>query len=208
MSVAVTPLPKSSMRPRVSDVVVLGSRGLTGQSRILLATSPKHAPGAQSSALIGATKRKAGSRNGEIMMRDDGTSIAGGRTGQLPVELILLRQVSSYLEMPIFLVDAEGRLVYFNEPAEPLLGSRFDEVGEMSMEDWLAAFRPSRPRGRRLPREDVPLVIALTSQRPVHATLEITGLDGARRPIEATALPLRGPHGRLLGAIAIFWPVH
>jgi PAS domain-containing protein len=130
-----------------------------------------------------------------------------GSAGQLPVELILLRQAASYLEMPIFLVDAEGRLVYFNEPAEPLLGSRFDEVGEMSMRDWVAAFRPSRRRGRRLPPDEVPLIVALTAQRPVHATLEITGLDSVRRPIEATALPLRGPHSRLLGAIAIFWPV-
>jgi PAS domain S-box-containing protein len=128
-------------------------------------------------------------------------------SGQLPIELILLRQAASYLEMPIFLVDADGRLVYFNEPAEPLLGSRFDEVGEMSMDDWLAAFRPSRSRGRQLPANEVPLVIALATQRPVHDTLEITGLDGVRRPIEATALPLRGPHARLLGAIAIFWPV-
>ncbi len=127
--------------------------------------------------------------------------------GQLPVELILLRQAASYLEMPIFLVDAEGRLVYFNEPAEPLLGRRFDDVGEMSMGDWLAAFRPSGPRGGRLAPDRVPLVKALASQRPVHATLAITGLDGVRRPIEATAFPLRGPQSRLLGAIAIFWPV-
>jgi PAS domain-containing protein len=141
-------------------------------------------------------------------MTKDGQDAAGsGAAGQLPIELILLRQASSYLEMPIFLVDRDGRLVYFNEPAEPLLGSRFDETGEMSMEDWLAAFRPSRPRGRRLPADEVPLVRALASQRPVHATLAITGLDGVRRPIEATALPLRGPHGRLLGAIAVFWPV-
>ncbi|HYU48428.1 MAG TPA: PAS domain-containing protein [Candidatus Limnocylindria bacterium] len=125
--------------------------------------------------------------------------------GQLPIELILLRHVASYLEMPIFLVDADGRLVFYNEPAEPLLGSRFDEVGEMLMADWLAVFRPSRPKGRPLPPDDVPLVMALRAQHAVHSTLEITGLDGVRRPIEATAFPLLGHHGRLLGAIAIFW---
>ena len=140
------------------------------------------------------------------MTDDDQASTQMGAAGQLPVELILLRQASSYLDLPIFLINADGWLVYFNEPAEPLLGSRFDEVGEMSMKDWLAAFRPSRPQGRRLPPEKVPLVIALRSQRPVHAKLEIMSLDGVPRPIEATALPLRGPQGRLLGAIAIFWP--
>ncbi len=34
------------------------------------------------------------------------------------------------------------RLAYYNEPAEPLLGVRFDEVGGMATADWLAAFRP------------------------------------------------------------------
>jgi PAS domain-containing protein len=125
---------------------------------------------------------------------------------QLPIELILLRQAASYLRMPIFLVDEEGRLVYYNEPAEPLLGKRFDEVGEMEMADWIAAFRPSGRGGRRLALTAVPLVRALRSDRAVHSTLQITGLDGVLRPIEATALPLHGQQGRLLGAIAIFWP--
>lgn len=57
---------------------------------------------------------------------------------QRPIELILLRQLASYLDMPIFVIDAQGRLVYYNEPAEPLLGVRFDEVGVMEMADWLA----------------------------------------------------------------------
>jgi PAS domain S-box-containing protein len=127
---------------------------------------------------------------------------------QLPIELILLRQAASYLSTPIFLTDQAGRLVYYNEPAEPLLGSRFDDVGEMDIADWLAAFRPSRRDGHRLPQSAVPLIRALRSDRAVHSTVQITGLDGVRRPIEVTALPLRGQQGRVLGAIAIFWPHH
>jgi PAS domain-containing protein len=125
---------------------------------------------------------------------------------QLPIELILLRQSASYLSMPIFLIDEAGRLVYYNEPAELLLGKSFDDVGEMAMADWVAAFRPSRRDGRRLSPSTVPLVRALRSNRAVHSALQITGLDGVRRPIEVTSLPLRGQEGRLLGAIAIFWP--
>jgi PAS domain-containing protein len=139
------------------------------------------------------------------MARDE-EAMSWGTTGdQLPIELILLRQAASYLEMPIFLVDADGRLVYFNEPAEPLLGSRFDEVGEMSRQDWLAAFLPSRSLEQGLPADEVPLVTALATQRPVHQTLEITGLDGVSRTVEVTALPLRGPQDHVLGAIAFFW---
>jgi PAS domain S-box-containing protein len=129
----------------------------------------------------------------------------GGPAGQLPIELILFRQVASYLDLPVFLVDSEGRLVYFNEPAEPLLGLRFDEVGELSMVDWLAEFRPADVDGSRLPTDAVPLVIALREARPVHARLTIVGLDGVRRAIATTAIPLRGQGGHVLGAVALFW---
>jgi PAS domain-containing protein len=124
---------------------------------------------------------------------------------QRPIELILLRQLASYLDMPIFVVDAEGRLVYYNEPAEPLLGVRFDEVGVMETVDWLTAFRPGDEAGAVLPADQVPILIALREHRPIHSELWISGLDGVRRPIGATALPLVGQGGSDLGAVAIFW---
>ena len=124
---------------------------------------------------------------------------------QRPIELILLRQLASCLDMPIFVVDAEGRLVYYNEPAEPLLGVRFDEVGTMEMSDWLAAFRPADRSGVILPTHEVPLVVALRERRPVHSNLSISGLDGLRRQIGSTAFPLSGQDGTFIGALAIFW---
>jgi PAS domain-containing protein len=107
--------------------------------------------------------------------------------------------------MPVFVVDASGRLVYYNEPAEPLLGVRFEEVGTMETSDWLAAFRPGDEAGAVLPTDEVPLLVALRERRPVHRELWISGLDGVRRRIGATALPLVGQGGAHLGAVAVFW---
>jgi hypothetical protein len=42
------------------------------------------------------------------------------------VELILMRQLASYLAMPILLFDPAGNLLFYNEPAEALVGRRFD----------------------------------------------------------------------------------
>ena len=134
--------------------------------------------------------------------------MSNGEAVQRPIELILLRQLASYLDMPIFVVDSEGRLVYYNEPAEPLLGVRFDEVGVMETYDWLAAFRPGDEAGAVLPADQVPILIALRERRPVHGELWITGLDGVRRPIRATALPLVGQGSSHLGAVAFFWLEH
>jgi PAS domain-containing protein len=127
-------------------------------------------------------------------------------SGQRPIELILLRQLASYLDAPIFVVDAAGRLAYCNEPAEPLLGVRFEEVGGMEMADWLAAFRPGDEAGTPLPEQEIPLLVALRERRPIHRQLWISGLDGVRRPIGATCLPLIGQGGEFLGAVAVFWP--
>jgi PAS domain-containing protein len=124
---------------------------------------------------------------------------------QKAIELILVRQLASYLAMPTFIVDAEGTLVFYNEPAERVLGQRFDETGEMSSTDWATAFAPTDDAGLPLPPERVPLMIAHLERRPAHARLSIRGFDKVTRQIEATALPLIGLAGRYVGAVAVFW---
>ena len=124
---------------------------------------------------------------------------------QQEVEVILMRQLASYLAMPIFVVDPVGNLLFYNEPAEALLGRPFDEAGEMPMAKWSTAFSPSDEEGRPLPPEALPLVNALRRRKPAHRTIRITGLDGISRRIETMAFPLVGQGGRLLGVAAIFW---
>jgi PAS domain-containing protein len=124
---------------------------------------------------------------------------------QKAIELILTRQLASYLAMPIFLVDADGTLVFYNEPAERILGRRFDETGEMVASEWATAFVPTDDAGRLLAPETLPLAIACVERRPAHAELWIRGLDQVSRRIEATALPLLGLGGRFVGALAVFW---
>ena len=126
---------------------------------------------------------------------------------QQDVELILMRHLAAYLALPIFLVGADGKLLYYNEPAESLLGRPFDDSRDVPKEEWLAAFAPSDQGGTPLPSEEVPLLVALEQRRPVHRALTIRGLDGQRRSIEATCFPLEGLGGRHVGAVAIFWGV-
>jgi PAS domain-containing protein len=127
------------------------------------------------------------------------------QASQRAIELILMRQLAGYLAMPIFLVDADGTLVFYNEPAERILGQRFDETGEMPASEWATAFAPTDDAGRPIAPEKVPLAIACVERRPAHAELWIRGLDQVSRRIEATALPLIGLAGRFVGAIAVFW---
>jgi PAS domain-containing protein len=126
---------------------------------------------------------------------------------QKQIEVILMRQLASYLAMPIFGVDPQGTLLFYNEPAEALLGRQFDEAGEMPMQEWTTIFSPTDEDGSPLPPEALPLVTAIQQRRPSQRTFRITGLDGVSRTIEFIAFPLEGQGGRLLGAAAIFWGV-
>jgi len=123
------------------------------------------------------------------------------------IEVILTRQLASCLATPIFLVDPAGTLVFYNEPAELILGQRFDETGEMPAEEWAAAYTVSDENGSPVTLEQLPLMIALRQHRPTYGRIRIVGLDNVRRLIEVTALPLIGEAGRDLGALALFWEV-
>ena len=124
---------------------------------------------------------------------------------QQEIELILMRQLAGSLAMPIFIVDKEGQLLYYNPAAEALLGRRFDEAGQMRLEELSDVFEITSEDGSPVPPEAIPLWIALQQQRPAHMPLNFRGLDGVTRRIEVTAIPLTGHGGRFLGAVAFFW---
>ena len=124
---------------------------------------------------------------------------------QLPVELILVRQVARGLAVATFVVDSDGDLVFVNEAAEALLGLEFEDVGEVSFADWTTAFA-SRTKGRgRADPATHPLAVAIRNRLPVHGPLRIVGRDGVLRSLVVTALPLEGSRGQLLGGMAMFW---
>jgi PAS domain-containing protein len=126
---------------------------------------------------------------------------------QREIELILTRQLASYLSVPVLIVDPNGDLIYFNESAEPILGRRFEETGVIRRGEWSAHFRPTDDDGTPIPREEQPLFIATERRRPVYRCAWMRGLDGVNRHVEGIAFPLNGFGNRFLGAIGIFWEV-
>lgn len=126
---------------------------------------------------------------------------------QLPIEMILIRQWAEHLASSVWLMDAAGNLLYYNEPAEEILGLRFDEAGEIHANDLTDVFYTSNPDGSPLPNEDLPVVQALTNRLPSHGQLRIRSHVGDWRHIEVTALPVVAAENHLLGVIAIFWEV-
>jgi len=86
-----------------------------------------------------------------------------------------------------------------------MIGQRFDETGELPLEEWYALFEIVSEDGSPLPLDARPLVIALHKQQAAHRAFSVRTRDGRQMKVEATAFPLQGQGGRTLGVVSIFW---
>jgi PAS domain-containing protein len=119
--------------------------------------------------------------------------------------LILAKDLASRLATPVFVVDHEGTLLYFNEAAEPVLGHPYAETGEMRGEEWAKMFEPRDLDGNLIPLQELPLGIAVFTHKPAHRNLTIRAGDGEQRHLAVTAFPLFAHKDEFVGAVAVFW---
>jgi hypothetical protein len=122
-----------------------------------------------------------------------------------PIELILSRQLAECLAMPVFLTDTVGNLLFYNEPAEDILGKRYEDTGEMHVDEWGTVFKNKDDAGNPIPTEELPLVKTLLNRLPYHKTFWIESLQGKAERISVTSYPIIGRAETFVGAIAIFW---
>jgi predicted ATPase/class 3 adenylate cyclase len=116
----------------------------------------------------------------------------------------LAHELATNLPTPMFLADADGMLVFYNDAAASILGMKFADVGQIPPDVWATIVTP-RDQGVPLPPEGLPLAIALRHRRPAHHRVQIRTPDGVPHQLTVTAIPLHGGGGENLGAAAIFW---
>ena len=119
--------------------------------------------------------------------------------------LILAKDLASRLATPTLVVDADGKLVYFNEAAESVLGTTYADSGLVDYEDLATTFKPQDDEGNWVPLKDLPLTVAVVERKPAHGTFCIKATDGVRRRLAVTSFPLFAHPEELVGAIAVFW---
>jgi PAS domain-containing protein len=125
---------------------------------------------------------------------------------QQSVEMILVRHLAGYLFVPVLVMDMTGTVIFYNEPAERILGVRFEETGRIDPEEAERLVELSDDPNAS--PEDVkrPLLIALQQRRPAHARRWLLRRsDRVRLQVELTAFPIIDQEERLLGAVAMFW---
>jgi PAS domain-containing protein len=127
------------------------------------------------------------------------------RRTQRHLVLIVARELATQLVTPTFITDAEGELVFYNEPAEEILGRTFAEAGALRADEWATLFKIEDLDGSPLPLERMPAGIALLERRPTHGKLRIVALDGHRRTLSVTGIPLFASATEFVGMLALFW---
>ena len=127
------------------------------------------------------------------------------RTAQKSLPLILAREFAANLATPLVVLDAEGTIVFYNEPAERIIGQTPGEFGNLTEGEWRSRFRAERLDGTAVANEDQPTAVARRERQPTHETLVYTMLDGRQHTLAVTAIPLLGREEELQGVVAVFW---
>lgn len=122
-----------------------------------------------------------------------------------PLELILARNLISIITLPAILVDASATFVFYNDAAGEIIGTRFEEMGQIPEDRWRSELGPFDAQGQPLPAERTPLSVALRDARPGIGNVHVQ-TDAGLVAVEVAALPLVGAAG-LHGALLVFWPL-
>jgi PAS domain-containing protein len=113
-------------------------------------------------------------------------------------------QIAKTLGMPTAVIDGTGDLIYFNPPAERMIGRAFADVGELPISTWVDTFDPESLDGKPLSLPELPPGVALIEGRPAQGSVRMCGLDGVEHLVAVTALPLFEDVD-LVGVLIVFW---
>src|SRR5215467_8378696 len=112
----------------------------------------------------------------------------------------LFREAIEALPASVYMTDAEGRLIFYNEAAVALWGCR-PELGESK---FCGSWKLYWPDGRHLPHDECPMAMALHQRRAIRGMEAIAERpDGTRVAFIPYPTPLFDATGRLTGAINI-----
>src|SRR5262245_40405587 len=89
------------------------------------------------------------------------------------------RRILDVLPAAVYVTDAGGKILYYNEAAASLWGHR----PELGTNEWCGSWRLQWPDGRPLPHDECPMAIALKEARPIR------GLHAVAVRPDGTSLP-------------------
>ncbi len=121
-----------------------------------------------------------------------------------PVEFILARQLAEYMSTPIAIVDYDGKIIYYNEPAEYILGKKFNESGEIEYREWDNRFYLEHDRSAPMQVLDIPFISALSNRIILQGEYWMRNFEEVDQKVLIICVPIVGMGHRELGTIVYF----
>jgi len=108
------------------------------------------------------------------------------------------RPVLDQLPVPIYTVDADGAVTYWNQACVDFAGRR----PKLGKDRWCVTWKIYTTTGKRLPHDQCPMAEAVRDSRPNRGAVAIAlRPDGSRVAFTPYPTPLFGKDGELTGAI-------
>jgi PAS domain S-box-containing protein len=108
------------------------------------------------------------------------------------------RQVLDLLPAAVYITNASGLIIYYNEAAAALWGHH----PQLGLSEWCGSWKLYWPDGRPLPHDQCPMALALREKRPVRGMEAVAERpDGTRVPFIPYPTPLYDASGELIGAV-------
>ncbi len=102
------------------------------------------------------------------------------------------------LPAAIYITDARGRIIFYNEAATTLWGCR----PELGKSEFCGSWKLYWSDGTPLPHDECPMAMALKQKRPIRGMEAIAERpDGSRVPFIPYPTPLFDAAGELIGAV-------
>ncbi|HET6614874.1 MAG TPA: PAS domain S-box protein, partial [Dehalococcoidia bacterium] len=111
-----------------------------------------------------------------------------------------LEQIISALGVAVYVTDADGRIVLYNDAAADLWGRR----PEIGVDQWCGSWRLFYADGRPMAHEDCPMGLALRSGHAIHGQEAIAERpDGSRVQFMPYPTPFLNEAGAVTGAVNV-----
>ncbi|MGI9013387.1 MAG: PAS domain S-box protein [Phycisphaerales bacterium] len=112
--------------------------------------------------------------------------------------VISLQHLIDALPVAIYLTDAEGRIMHFNQACVRLSG----RTPQLGTDRWCVMPKLYTPDGQALPHDKCPMAVALKEKRVIENAEVIAEIpDGTRRWVMASPAPLIDNDGELMGGV-------
>lgn len=120
----------------------------------------------------------------------------------LPVDVSFYKSLLDRVSDGVYFVDAERRILFWNEAACRLSGFSGEEVAGRACPDGVLCHVAEN--GHSLCNHSCPLVAALTDGQPRHAHVFLLHKQGRRVPVTVRVDPICAADGSIVGAVQIF----